>query len=180
MTRCKENYKRCSREPISPSPMPTRVLVIGNLLTPPRIFVTQGKNREYATLSYCWNEVKGFTFRAGRRFADGLWWPIAATTARRCQASLQKSPATLPRTLSRLTQCGKPNPRMPWCQWWGHQARKRNDSLARILFLASVPGFRVGSHPAYWKPALSVLFAETIMEINGRYFIYKTKASLIV
>lgn len=36
--------------------MPTRILDIGDLATPPRILVTDGKNEEYATLSYCWGK----------------------------------------------------------------------------------------------------------------------------
>jgi hypothetical protein len=36
--------------------MPTRVLDIGDLATPPRILVTHGRNGEYATLSYCWGK----------------------------------------------------------------------------------------------------------------------------
>jgi hypothetical protein len=36
----------------------------------------------------------------------------------------------------------------------GTGARNRNDSLSQDPFLASVPGFVVGSHSAYWKPAL--------------------------
>jgi hypothetical protein len=54
MTRCKESHKRCNPDPASL--MPTRVLDIGNLSAPPRIFVTSGKNGEYATLSYCWGK----------------------------------------------------------------------------------------------------------------------------
>lgn len=55
-TRCIENHERCNRDPASPSTMPTRVLDIGNLATPPRILVTHGKKGEYATLSCCWGK----------------------------------------------------------------------------------------------------------------------------
>jgi hypothetical protein len=55
-TRCRENHERCNRDPASPSTMPTRVLDIGDLATPPLILVTNGKNEEYATLSYCWGK----------------------------------------------------------------------------------------------------------------------------
>jgi hypothetical protein len=54
-TRCRENHKRYSRDPASL--MPTRVLDISDLSTLLRIFVTSGKNEEYATLSYCWGKA---------------------------------------------------------------------------------------------------------------------------
>jgi hypothetical protein len=55
-TSCRKNHERCNRDPASPLTMPTRVLDIGDLATPPRILVTDGKNEEYATLSYCWGK----------------------------------------------------------------------------------------------------------------------------
>ncbi|KAH7308324.1 heterokaryon incompatibility protein-domain-containing protein [Rhexocercosporidium sp. MPI-PUGE-AT-0058] len=57
---CRDNHKICSSDSEDPERMPTRVLDIGDQVTPPRLLVTKDEQEPYATLSYCWGDPAEF------------------------------------------------------------------------------------------------------------------------